>query len=315
MARATAGPGRAARATLRLATRKSPLAQFQAEQVAELLRALDTVEAVELVFVESAGDRNTEIPLSSFAEHGVFTTEVEQAVLVGRADIAVHSAKDLPSSDPPPGMVLAAVPVRVDVRDALVGGRLDELPAGSVIATGSVRRRVQLAAYRTDLGFTELRGNIATRLTKAPHPGAVVIANAALIRLGLEDRAAEVLATSMVLPQVGQGAIALRCREDDDVVRGLLQQIDDPVAHRCVLAERAYLARLGGGCDAPVGAHARPLADGGVEIDAMLASGDGHVVLRRSLRGADPIATGRAVAEALLNTDGGSDLFAASEVA
>jgi len=287
---------------LRVATRGSELARFQANRVVELLR----VEA-ELVIVSTRGDEQTDTPIHALGGTGVFTKEVQRAVLDGRADIAVHSAKDLPASDTPEGVVLAAVPERADPRDALVGRALADLPPGARVATGSVRRRAQLAALRPDLTFAELRGNIPTRLRLAAHFDAVVVAAAALARLGHLDRAAELLDPSLVLPQVGQGALAIECRVDDHDARARLAAIDDRGAHLAVGAERAFLARLGGGCDLPCGALAQ-VVGGEVRIEGLLASPDGHVVLRRTHHGHDPVAVGTTAAEELLDR-GGRDLL------
>jgi hydroxymethylbilane synthase len=248
------------------------------------------------------------VPLAEISGRGVFTTEVDQAVLDGRADVAVHSAKDLPAAVSVPGLVLAAVPERADVRDALVGRALSELPLGGIVATGAPRRRVQLAHVRPDLVFSEVRGNIGTRLARVPDGGALVVALAALDRLELTDTAVEVLSVETMLPQVGQGAIALRCRADDDETLGMLEMIDDLEVHRAVLAERAFLACLGGGCEAPVGAYATLAADG-IHLEAMLASLDGTQVIRRRALGADPLALGTALAEEMLEIDGAGELF------
>jgi len=294
---------------LRLATRGSPLALAQARRVQARLAALDPDLATSLVVVESGGDRRPDAPIHSLGGGGVFVAEIEKAVQAGRAEVAVHSLKDLPSSNAPPGLVLAATPERLDVRDALVGRTLGQLGPGALVATGAVRRRAQLAHLRPDLSFAELRGAIATRLDRVPPGGAVVVAVAALERLGLLGRAAEVLATETMLPQVGQGALGLRCREDDAATIEILGAIDDVLVARAVTAERAFLARLGGGCDAPVGAHAtcdRP--SGPVELDGFIASEDGHVLLRAACRGDDPAAVGNALAEKLL-AEGGDRLF------
>jgi hydroxymethylbilane synthase len=288
-------------ATLRLATRGSPLALFQSELVAAKLAGA-TGEGVELVVVETSADRRADLPISAFAGQGAFVAEVEVAVLEGRADVAVHSAKDLPAGWPVPGLVLAAVPERADPRDVLVGSRLDDLAPGALVATGAARRRAQLAWLRPDLGFVELRGNIGTRLARVPPGGAAVVAMAALERLGLRERAAEVLPVSVLLPQVGQGAIACRCREDDIATRAVLALVDDQVAHRALDAERAFLARLGGGCDAPVGAYATPLtagSSGGMRLEAMVAARDGHGLVRVMVEGCDPGALGESAFEAL----------------
>lgn len=286
---------------VRLATRASPLARFQANAVGARLVGSGAVDRYELVVVETAGDLRSEVPIAEIGRQGVFTAEVEIAVLDGRADVAVHSAKDLPSSNLSHDLVLASVPFRVDVRDALVGARLRELSEGSTVATGSVRRRVQLGALVPGLRFVELRGNIATRLSKVPKGGAAVIAYAALLRLGLEAHASEVLDTKTVLPQVGQGAIALRCAAQDDLSRHALEMIDDPVAHRALLAERSYLARLGGGCDAPVGAYAQvDQRSGAITLEAMLATADGSSIFRETRQGADPVPLGEELADELL---------------
>ena len=237
-----------------VATRGSNLALTQARLVAALLAEVAEVE-VELVVVETLGDRRTDTPISALGGQGVFVKEVQAAVLDGRADLAVHSAKDLPST-PTPGLVIAAVPERADPRDALVGSTLDGLAPGSLVATGSVRRRAQLAWLRPDLTFTGLRGNIETRLAKAPAYDAIVVAAAALARLGRLEDVAELLAPTVMVPQVGQGALAVECREDDDRARAALAAVDHGPSHRAVDAERAFLATLGSGCDLPVGAYA-----------------------------------------------------------
>ncbi len=286
---------------LRVATRGSDLARWQANRVATLL-GVDT----ELVIVSTTGDERTEVPIHEVGGTGIFVKEVQQAVLDGRADVAVHSAKDLPASESPEGLVLAAVPERADPRDALVGSTLDALPAGARIGTGSVRRRAQLVALRPDLTFAELRGNIPTRVVAAGDFDAVVVATAALVRLGLEDRADENLEPSVMLPQVGQGALAVECRADDGHTLARVVAIDDASVHRAVDAERAYLAELGGGCDLPCGALAAVDADDDVVVEAVLASLDGHVVLRASARHADPAVAGRAVAAELMERGGRS---------
>lgn len=295
-------------AALRVATRGSRLARWQAERVAALLATGGTT--AELVLVSTEGDRRQDVEIHAMGGTGVFVKEVQQAVLEGRADLAVHSAKDLPSSTPE-GLVLAAVPERADPRDALVGRALDDIPTGGTVATGSVRRRAQLAAARPDLGFAPLRGNIETRLRKAAGFDAVVVAVAALERLGLEHEIAEILPTSVLLPQVAQGALAVECRADDAWARDALLALDDAAAHREVAAERAFLAAMGGGCDLPVGAlaRARPSTGDRVEVEAMVATLDGRIVLRATLDGDDPQAAGAAVAAHLLDDCGGRELL------
>ncbi|HET6812111.1 MAG TPA: hydroxymethylbilane synthase [Acidimicrobiales bacterium] len=296
---------------LRIATRGSALALWQARHVAALLREAARVDAtgpaeIEEVIVRTTGDVRRDVPIHEMGGQGVFVKEVQAAVLEGRADLAVHSAKDLPPR-PAPGLVLAAVPRRADPRDALAGAALADLPAGARVATGSVRRRAQLAWLRPDLTFVGLRGNIGTRLERVGAAGAdrvdaVVVAAAALDRLGLLDRAAEVLPVSALLPQVGQGALAVECADDRPDVRELVARIEDLGSRREVDAERAFLDTLGGGCELPVGALARaPSAGGALTIDVMMASLDGRVVARHRAEGpaAEPEVLGRAAAAGL----------------
>ena len=289
--------------TLRIATRGSRLALWQAERVAALLGG-----DVELVVVSTTGDQRTDVPIWTIGGTGVFVKEVQQAVLEERADLAVHSAKDLPS-ETAAGLVLAAVPERADPRDALVGCPLTEVPVGGRIGTGSVRRQAQLAAIRPDLRFESLRGNIETRIAKAAEFDAVVVAMAALERLELTDRAAEVLAPSVMLPQVGQGALAIECRAGDESTAARLAALDNPAARRAVEAERAYLRRLGGGCDLPCGALAEAGPEGNVVLQVLLATLDGKTVLRSRQEGADPEAVGAEAARIVLDDNGGRALL------
>ena len=233
--------------TVRLATRGSPLALRQTEMVAELLHRSDPDLAVEPVVVRTRGDQDMTAPLDQIGGQGVFVTEVEAAVADGRAHAAVHSAKDMPSTMGD-HLVLGAVPERADPRDGLVGCTLAGLPAGGLVATGSARRRAQLAYLRPDLVFTQLRGNMARRVAVGEEGGvtAVVVAVAAMERLGWLDRLSDVLDPMDVLPQAGQGAIAVQCRADDEDTRRRLRAIDHGASHRALVAERAVLAALGG---------------------------------------------------------------------
>jgi hydroxymethylbilane synthase len=293
---------------IRVATRGSPLARWQAERVAERLRAAGA-DGVELLVVDTTADRRLDVPIWELGGKGAFVKEVQAAVLDGRADVAVHSAKDLPAGTPP-GLALAAFPERADPRDALVGSTLAALPPGARVATGSVRRRVQLADARPDLTFAELRGNIGTRLAKAADHDAVVVAAAALDRIGESDRIAERLDVEVLLPQVGQGALAVECRADDTDVVGLAAAIDDAVVRRAVETERAFLAELGGDCDLPAGAYATVDGDA-IRVRVLLASLDARVVLRHAAEGDDPEALGRAAARHVLDRAGGSELLGA----
>ena len=241
--------------TIRIATRGSAQATTQSQQVAAQLGAggYDT----ELVVIETHGDRTQadNVPLHTIGGQGVFVKEVQRAVLDGRADVAVHSAKDLPST-PHDVLLLGAFTERRTAADALIGRPLNDLPAGATVATGSVRRRAQLRRARPDLVFAELRGNIQTRLDKVPEGGAIVMAVAALEVLGLTDRLAEVLDPAEFVPAVGQGCVAVECRDDDQRLIDDLSVIDHCPSRREVLVERAFLAELGSGCSLPVGAYA-----------------------------------------------------------
>jgi len=283
------------------------LARVQTGLVSYLLGS-DTVAPV---VVETAGDRRTDAQIWELGGQGVFVKEVQAAVLEGRADLAVHSAKDLPSSTPD-GLVLAAVPMRGDPRDALVGCRLADLPVGACVGTGSVRRRAQLAWLRPDLVFAGLRGNIDTRLSKADGFDAIVVAAVAMVRLGRQGRMTEVLEPSVLVPQVGQGALAVECRADDEATLARLAALDHSPSHRAVDAERAYLREVGGGCDRPVGAYATVDDDGRITLEALLAGADGQVVLRHTVEGDDPFDLGRQAARYLIDDAGGSMLLEAS---
>ena len=298
--------------------------------MAALLRALGIDTS--LVVVDTEGDRRTDVPLHAIGGQGVFVKEVQASVVRGDADVAVHSAKDLPSGEGlgVPGLMLAGFVERADPRDVLVGGELETLPTGSLVATGSARRRVQLANLRPDLLFTDLRGNLARRLgmVGTGDIAAVVVAKAAIDRLAWSPPAGmafEVLDPEVMLPQVGQGALAVECRDGDTATAAVLAELDDRSVRRVVTAERAYLAELGGGCTLPVGAFGVPVnadADGGVagvagvsidpaapiRLAGMVGSEDGRVVLRYHQTGTDPEALGRAVARHLLDDAGGSSL-------
>lgn len=299
---------------LRAATRGSELARWQTDHVIDLLRGSRPEGApsvdVESVVVETVADRRQDVEIWQMGGKGVFVKEVQAAVLDGRADFAVHSAKDLPAVRHPE-LTLAAVPERADARDLLVGASWAGLPTGATVATGSVRRRAQLAWLRPDLRFTGLRGNIATRLGRVPAGGAIVMAMAAVQRLGVDLSAIdhELLSPSVMLPQVAQGALAIECRRDDQETRELLRVIEHAPSRRAVDAERGFLSELGGDCDLPAGAYATVDDDGTVSIEGLLASLDGHVVLRHSESGSGDEELGRDVARYLLTRAGGAALL------
>jgi hydroxymethylbilane synthase len=260
---------------LRLATRGSAQAVTQAEHVAAALR--QTGVEVELMFVETSGDAVQHVPLHSIGGQGVFVKEVQVAVLDGRADLAVHSAKDMRSS-PEPGLLLAAFCERRTAADALVGSRLIDLAAGATVATGSVRRRRQIGRARPDVRFEELRGNIGTRLTRIPVDGAIVMAVAALEILELTDRIAEVLDPAEFVPAVGQGCVAVECRSGDGDVAAALAGIDHAATRREVEVERAFLAELGSGCSLPVGAYVD-----GLKLHTFLAGEDSGIIVSETI--------------------------------
>jgi hydroxymethylbilane synthase len=300
---------------LRIATRGSALALWQADHVASKVRAAASNRGIDLVVenvvVETVADRRLDIPIDAMGGKGVFVKEVQAAVLEGRADVAVHSGKDLPALTPDE-LVIAAVPERADARDVLVGSTLDGIPMGGHVATGSIRRKVQLIALRPDLVFSGLRGNIATRLDKADEFDAIVMAAAAIERLGLSlaDRVVEFLEPDVMLPQVAQGALAIECRADDASTFELLAAIEHAPSRLVVDAERAFLAELGGDCDLPVAAYAT--IDGAVlTIDALVAAPDGSVILHdsRTCGVADGPSTGAAMARHLLDDAGGAALL------
>ena len=263
----------------------------------------------DFLLVSTEGDKDRARQIQDMAGEGVFVKEVQIAVLEGKADIAVHSAKDL-RSRPTNGLNLVGFLERGDPRDALIGKSLDQIPEGGVVASGSARRRVQLVDLRPDLQFVGLRGNIKTRIeiAQSADVDAVVVAKAALDRLGISELADHVFESDQMIPQVGQGAIAIECREDDLDTTGLLGEVVDELTGTCVMAERSYLAELGGGCELPVGAYAYKRGDD-LYLETLLASLDGGTVLRAKHQGSDPITLGAQTAQELL-ASGGYNLLA-----
>ncbi|MDZ7674467.1 MAG: hydroxymethylbilane synthase [Acidimicrobiales bacterium] len=284
--------------TLRLATRQSPLALWQTEHVKDLLEAAHAGLEVELVSMTTSPDTDLTKPISDIGGKGAFAKEVQAAVLDDRADAAVHSAKDL-TSTPVPGLVLAAVPERGDARDVLVGSALVDLPVGATVATGSNRRRVQLADLRPDLHFVQLRGNIQRRVAQVGQAAddgttidAVIAAGAGLLRQDMEGDIADWLPTYLMTPQVGQGALAIECREQDEATIDLVAAVEHAPTRRQVDAERSFLVALGGDCDLPAGAHATLEDDGAVALRAVIGAMDASRVERCVVRGTDPTTIG-----------------------
>jgi hydroxymethylbilane synthase len=245
---------------LRIGTRGSPLALWQAEHVAARLRPLAGGRPVELVKIQTAGDRIQDVPLAQIGGDGLFTKEIQRALLAGTADVAVHSLKDLPTL-PVEGLVLAAVPPRGPAGDAFVSRKhraFDALPPGAVVGTSSLRRRAQVLHRRPDLRLVNVRGNVETRLRKLEEQDldALILAQAGLERLGLGQHITEILDPGWMLPAVGQGALGLECRAEDGETLGLLGRLDHPPTRLAVEAERSLLRALGGGCLVPIGANA-----------------------------------------------------------
>jgi hydroxymethylbilane synthase len=300
--------------TIRIGTRGSHLARWQSEWVSDRLRTLHPGLIVELVEIKTHGDRDRNSPLAAIGGVGLFTKEIQRAVRDGSVDVAVHSLKDLPTQGPAE-LVLAAVPPREDVADALIAPRhrtIDALPPGARVGTGSPRRRAQLLFRRPDLEVVTIRGNVETRLNQALQGrlDAVVLAWAGLKRLGLESHVTQRMTPPEFLPAVGQGALGIECRRDDAIVLAFLEPLDDPATHRAARAERAALAELEGGCIIPMAAWARDVE--GVEdepdgpsramaIDAVVFDPDGRDRVAVGLRGPrdDPDGLGKAAAQAL----------------
>lgn len=298
---------------IRLGTRASALARWQANWVADALRNLG--HEVTLVQITTAGDQQTDAPIRTMSGVGVFTKEIQRALLDGAIDLAVHSLKDLPT-DPEPRLALAAVPSRESVSDVLIsrnGELLEKLPRGARIGTGSLRRRAQLLHIRPDLAMVDVRGNVETRLRKLDEGlfDALVLAEAGLNRLGLSDRITQVIPAAIMLPAPGQGALGLEARSDDVATRGAVVALSDPSALAGVLAEREVLRLLGGGCLAPIGAWGRILATGKLALDAVVLRPDGQGRLAATGEGeaTDALDLGRRVAQDLL-AQGGAELLA-----
>ena len=292
-------------APLRIGTRGSPLALSQAGALAGRLRALAPGRPVEIVPMKTAGDRLAQVSLGDFGGKGLFVKELEEALLDGRVDAAVHSLKDMPA-ELPAGLCLAAFPARDDPRDVLVsraGGGIADLPPAATVGTSSLRRRVLLLSLRPDLTIKAIRGNVDTRLAKLGTGGwdAIVVAAAGLARLGLTPAGARPLEPDEFVPAVGQGILAVESRASDRELLVLLARVDDPTTRRQAEAERAFLRQLGASCHTPVAAHAR-LLDGELALDGLVASLDGRRVLRGRTTGAPASAEllGQKLAEELL---------------
>lgn len=290
---------------IRIATRQSKLALWQAEHVASLLRREHPGLAVELLPMSTRGDAIQDRSLAAIGGKGLFIKELETAIEQGRADIAVHSMKDVPA-EMPEGMMIGAVLARADPRDALVSGlhaSIDSLPAGSTVGTSSLRRQAQLLASRPDLRIEPMRGNVDTRLRKLDEGryAAIVLASAGLARLGWEGRITQYLPDSLCLPAVGQGAIGIECRTGDTSILSRLAALEHAPTRVAVNAERAFSHRLGGSCQSPIAALAQ-LQAGQLLLSGLVAEPDGSRVWRGAISGApgDARVLGRQLAERLL---------------
>lgn len=272
-----------------IGTRRSPLALFQANFIKDEIERAHPGTSVELLKIQTTGDKITDVPLAKVGGKGLFVKEIEEALLDGRVDLAVHSMKDVPVALPE-GLHLSVIPKREDPRDVFIGRRvkrLQDLPQGSVVGTSSLRREAQLKHYRRDLKIQALRGNLDTRLRKlASGPfDAIILAAAGVRRLGLSSQISEYLDPTLSLPAIGQGALGLECRIDDKHINGLLAPLNDPDTWDCVGSERAFNHRLEGGCQVPLAAHAH-LDGAELILEGLVASVDGERVIREQTKGA-----------------------------
>ncbi len=283
-----------------IGSRGSALALWQANWVRQRLEAPG--ERWQIEIIKTTGDKIAGVPLAQIGTKGLFTKELDEALLDGRIDLAVHSLKDLPT-ELPRGLAISAIPAREDARDALVGARLAELAPGAKVGTSSLRRVAQLHAVRPDLAVESVRGNVDTRLRKLGDGqyDALVMAAAGLRRLGLESRIAECLSVDVMCPAVGQGALAIATREEGDAARSCAR-LDDAATRLAVEAERAVLASLGGGCQVPIGAYGRIDGDR-LDLVALVASPDGARVIRMNASGPaqDRLAIGEELGRRLLD--------------
>lgn len=316
------------RRTIVVGTRQSQLALTQTGQVIDGLKAICRDRGLPYDFevkkIVTKGDRILDVTLSKVGGKGLFVKEIEQAMLDGEIDLAVHSMKDMPS-ELPEGLINGSVPKRVDPRDVLIskeGRSLDDLPRGAKVGTSSLRRSSQLSAYRPDLVLEPIRGNIDSRLRKLETEGfdAIILAAAGLFRMGWEDKITAYLPTEVCLPAVGQGALGIECRENDKEVRELLALINDPETALTVAAERRFLGVLGGSCQVPVGAYAVLGKNGPgagsdhapeIVLTGMVGAPDGRVILKETMAGNDPALLGEAVAEKLIS-EGADEILAAA---
>jgi hydroxymethylbilane synthase len=292
-------------ARLRIGSRGSQLALWQANHISALLR--ERGHDIEIQIIKTTGDKITDVALAKVGTKGMFTKEIEEALAAGQVDLAVHSLKDLPT-EVPPGFEIAAITQRENPRDVLISRKyatIDELPQGARVGTSSLRRQAQLKARRPDLAIHPLRGNVDTRLRKleAGDYDAIILAAAGVNRLGLTALVRQVISADIMCPAAGQGALGIEIRKGDDATRRHLSFLDDNSARQTTIAERALLNKLGGGCQVPIGAFAE-LRDGHIHLEGVVAHPDGTLVLRESRDGDDPERLGNQVGEKLLSRGG-----------
>jgi hydroxymethylbilane synthase len=292
-------------ARLRIGSRGSQLALWQANHISGLLR--ERGQQVEIEIIKTTGDKITDVALAKVGTKGMFTKEIEDALAEGRVDLAVHSLKDLPTEVPPP-FEIAAITQRENPRDGFCSKRysnIDELPLGARVGTSSLRRQAQLKALRRDLDIHPLRGNVDTRLRKLEEGeyDAVILAAAGLNRLGRTELIRQVIPTDVMCPAAGQGALGIEIRSGDETTRQHIAFLDDADARAATTCERALLNKLGGGCQVPIGAFAE-VRHGKLHLDAIVADPDGSKVLRESRDGSDPVQLGESVGEDLLRRGG-----------
>lgn len=302
------------KANLIIGTRQSLLALWQSNHIASLLRKQYPDCQVTLKKIVTKGDRILDVPLAQIGGKGLFTKEIETELLDGTVDLAVHSLKDMPTVLPE-GLCLTAITTRANVGDAFVSNKyasFSELPQGAVLGTSSLRRKAQLLAVRPDLKIVDLRGNVDTRLRKLDEGqmDAIILAAAGLERLGHADRIREIIPTTVCLPAVGQGALAIECRSDNKEVRDMLAFLNDLSTKQATDAERAFLGLIEGGCQVPIGVHAEVENDN-VKIEAVIASLDGSKVLRNNITGSAVNAAdlGRKLGQQML-AEGGEQILA-----
>ena len=292
------------RTRLTIGTRGSKLALWQSEYIRARIEGLSGLQ-VDVKIIKTTGDKIFDVPLAKVGGKGLFTKEIEVELEAGTVDLAVHSMKDVPT-ELPPGLVIAAMPERVDPRDAIVSGAgytLDTMPRGARVGTSSLRRVAQVRALRSDVEIVDVRGNLDTRMRKAEagEVDVVILAAAGITRMGWAERITHYVPSEQMVSAVGQGAIGIEIREDDDFMQGVCAQIADPETMTCVTAERVVMRTLEGGCQVPIGAYAR-IVDGRLVMDGIVGAVDGSKILRASAEGDadDPAGLGQVLVEALL---------------